>query len=274
MITSIQPYSFFFELPLYTKIKIDDNNTREFYELMNFKDRINAYNLVLKENTTYTVRLETYGYGDPYDISSYVGFNKFELTCVRSSYLITYFINLEEITHENGDESYILQKVGQLPSIADLHISKIKTYTTVLSREKVKELTRAIGLAANGIGIGSFVYLRRIFEDLIAEAYQVAIGEGKLDAEAFNKAKMDSKIILLREYLPDFLVENRTLYSILSIGIHALNEQECLSHFEVVRLGIELILDEKIEKINKQNRIKEANQKIQAAKNQISKNGK
>jgi hypothetical protein len=48
-------------------------------------------------------------------------------------------------------------KVGQYPSIANLHISRFKDFTKVISKEKIKEVTRGIGLAANGVGIGSFV---------------------------------------------------------------------------------------------------------------------
>ena len=40
----------------------------------------------------------------------------------------------------------------------------IKQYDKELRKPDLKEFTRAIGLAANGVGIGSFVYLRRIFE--------------------------------------------------------------------------------------------------------------
>ena len=36
------------------------------------------------------------------------------------------------------------------------------------------------------------------------------------------------------------------MYAILSKGIHALGEDECLQYFETVKIGIEQILDEKI----------------------------
>ena len=38
----------------------------------------------------------------------------------------------------------------------------------------MREFTKAIGLAANGVGIGSFVYLRRIFENLVFQAFDEA----------------------------------------------------------------------------------------------------
>jgi hypothetical protein len=38
-------------------------------------------------------------------------------------------------------------------------------------RKRYKKFTKGLGLAAHGVGIGSFVYLRRIFENLIEEAH-------------------------------------------------------------------------------------------------------
>lgn len=268
--SNLHPYSFFFELPLYTKIKVDSNNINEFYELMNFRGGgINAYNPTLKENTTYRVGLDKYISGGNYQLSSYEGFNKFMLTCVRNGFTITYFAYLETIEDDEGNEEHFFQKVGQLPSIADLHISKIKEYDKVLPREKIKEVTRAIGLAANGVGIGSFVYLRRVFEDLVEEAHQIATKDGAINEDDYNKGRMVEKIELLKNYLPDFLVANKSIYGVLSLGIHELNEQDCLKHFEAVRVGIELILDEKIEKLNKQAKIDEAQKRIQSVTQQL-----
>ena len=110
--------------------------------------------------------------------------------------------------------------------------------------------------AANGVGIGSFVYLRRIFEGLIEEAFSIAKVEGIIDLSIYDGIRMDEKIITLKKYLPDFLFDNRTLYGILSTGIHELNEEECLNYYEIVKTGIELILDEKLEKHNKVKKIR------------------
>lgn len=145
-------------------------------------------------------------------------------------------------------EDHSIMKVGQYPSVADMHIGKIKQYKSVLSKEDLKEFTRAIGLAANGIGIGSFVYLRRIFEKLIDESANEAIRDGRITKDEFVKLRMDEKISSIRDYLPETLVELKSLYGILSKGIHELSEQECLAYFDAMRVGIELILDEELEK--------------------------
>ena len=48
----------------------------------------------------------------------------------------------------------------------------------------------------------------------------------------------------LSEFLPSFMVKNAKVYSILSRGVHELSEQDCLTHFAVVKGAIDLILDQ------------------------------
>ncbi|WP_201983574.1 hypothetical protein [Hymenobacter rubidus] len=267
---NIHPYSFFFELPLYAKVVLDDSNEKDFLSLMNSSFNINAYNPVIKENTTYKMRIISHNYQNVQNVSYYEGITQFELECVRTGYKILCFANLVCIEHENGDDEFVFQKIGQFPSIADLHIGRIRDYNKLLSKEKLKEITRAVGLAANGVGIGSFVYLRRIFEDLVEEAHQAALKDSAVNEDEYSRSRMVEKIDLLREYLPDFLVANKNLYGIMSKGIHELSEQECLSHFEVAKVGIEMILDEKLDKLNKKIRKEDAQRRIQEASQKIS----
>jgi hypothetical protein len=155
-------------------------------------------------------------------------------------------------------------KIGQYPSVADLTLGDIKKYQKVLSNEKYIEFSKAIGLSAHGIGIGSFVYLRRIFEDLIEEAHKEAMKLSDWNEEEYSKKRMDEKISALQHYLPKFLVDNKKhLYGILSKGIHELKEDECNSMFPALKSGIELILDEKMEQREKQAKIKAAEVALQ-----------
>ncbi|MGD9725837.1 MAG: hypothetical protein AB7R40_14025 [Nitrospiraceae bacterium] len=93
-----------------------------------------------------------------------------------------------------------------------------------------------------------FVYLRRLFEALIEKARQTAAAEPGWDEAAFKNARMDEKIAILRQHLPKFLVDNRALYGIMSMGVHMLSKARCLEAFPVVRVGIELMLDERLER--------------------------
>lgn len=158
----------------------------------------------------------------------------------------------------------VLQKIGQTPALADLVLPDLKKYRTVLGAERHKELTRAIGLTAHGVGIGAFVYLRRVFESLIEEAHIKAVAAPEWNEEAYVKGRMTEKIEFLEPYLPRFLVENRSLYGILSLGVHTLSEDDCLAAFPAVRLAIELILDDLVEERERQGKLTSAAQSIAA----------
>ncbi|SFI44198.1 hypothetical protein [Nitrosomonas sp. Nm34] len=64
--------------------------------------------------------------------------------------------------------------------------------------------------------------------------------------------------------MPSFLVKHPEMYSLLSKGSHELSEEDGLSYFKMLRIGIELILDEKLER-------KERDRKIRGAKAALAK---
>lgn len=259
---NLNPYAFYFELPIYTPVSINGPNDEDLYKLLAFNGNLHAYNPSLKENTTYSVRSCLLKGKDMMHDSG--GMDYCILTCVRTQEKFYVFIF-------NNIGNLELQKIGQFPSIADFHISQIKKYDKVLAKDKLKEFTRGIGLAANGVGIGSFVYLRRIFEGLIEEAHLKAKAISDWDEDNYTLQKMSERIELLKDHLPAFLVENKSLYGILSVGIHSLKEEDCLAYFETVKVGIELILDEKVELYQKQKKIEDAKSKIAVLTGKIKK---
>lgn len=155
-----------------------------------------------------------------------------------------------------------LQKVGQLPSIADLNLFDVKKYSKVLDKTYFQEFTKAIGLSSHGIGVGAFVYLRRIFEYLIEESHILAKNSETWSEEIYGQSRMAERIELLKSELPNFLVENKSMYSILSKGIHELSEQECLAAFPALKVGIEIILEEKLDKMKRTKKLEEARKAI------------
>lgn len=256
--------SFLFDTPIYTKIKIESTGTSEFQKLVysHLTGDVEGYNPWRKVQTTFSI-LKTLRYADN-DFLTNGGFASVEIKCRRYGDIFRYYCLWDP-------DSQIFMKIGQFPSVADIHISEIKQYTKLLPKEKLKEFTRAIGLAANGVGIGSFVYLRRIFEFLINQAYEKGLAEKTVDEASFQKARMDDKIEILRSYLPEFLVENKTMYSVLSLGIHQLDENTCLEHFDTLRVGIEIILDEQLDELKKKEKIEAAKKKLQQLKGKIGK---
>tara|TARA_B110000208_G_scaffold103856_1_gene129056 strand:+ start:450 stop:1232 length:783 start_codon:yes stop_codon:yes gene_type:complete len=255
---------FFFDIPIYQNIEITEENYDTFTKIIDYhnKEEFEGYNPWEKVESTFVVTTDLQPSGNVYENNGGYGFVK--IKCKRTDSIFRYFILY-------NPESRILLKVGQHPTVANFHISEIKQYKKLLSNEKLKEFTKAIGLAANGVGIGSFVYLRRIFESLIYDAYQVALKENTVTEADFQTARMDEKIDLLKAYLPTFLVETKEMYSILSLGIHELDEQTCLAHFDALRVGIEIILDEKLDELRKREKIEQAKKKLKNIKSQIKK---
>lgn len=188
-------------------------------------------------------------------------------TCARSRLhrqdFIGFVTNFPE--SDSQDERYgEIQKIGQHPSYGDLHIAHVKKYRPVLTQAQIAEFTRAIGLASHDVGVGAYVYLRRIFESLVEDAHLVAKTEVSWDESNYQRLRMNEKISALKSHLPPFLVEHHQMYGLLSKGVHELSEEECLQHFDTLRLGIELILDERLEQ-------KERAKKVAAAKAAITK---
>jgi hypothetical protein len=223
-------------------------------------DHFDCYCQICKKQTTFR------GYGNPESTGHsptfwVTGSQNFIVTAVCSrnfSHEIFFVFRVEDST---------IQKIGQHPSIADLEEYSIKKYRNILGKERYRELSRAIGLVGHGVGTGAFVYLRRIFESLIEEAHSKAANNSNWDEEKYGKCRMSEKIELLRDFLPDFLVENHHIYSILSKGVHELSDEECLMYFDIVKTGIELILDEMIadaEKLKKAAEAKKALSQIQS----------
>jgi hypothetical protein len=147
------------------------------------------------------------------------------------------------------------RKIGQFPSIADVQLAGIEKYQKTLDEKYYRELSKGIGLYAHGVGIGSFVYLRRIFEHLVFEAgKQKAQEDSNWDIDAWRVKRMEEKIDEVKPWLPEFLVHNRGIYGILSKAIHELDEDECKAYFEDLKAAIEEILDDKLHQQQKRQR--------------------
>lgn len=167
-------------------------------------------------------------------IDYYTGVISFQFVCtLHPEHHLDYIVT----TRSNK-----MRKIGQYPSVADLTFPELDAYKKDISSEDRKELRRAIGLYAQGIGVGSYVYLRRVFERIIDKAKDYAIGDQKLNLDDYQKAKMDQKIQMLRGYLPAILTENKGIYGIISKGIHELAEEDCIEYFPIMQEAIFMIL--------------------------------
>ena len=264
---------FIFDFPLYHKVdkdyygKLAKSLAKENEDIL-----IEGYNCINETPSTFCLNkglgdelvCDFDSYGNPHNSGYYVfmqeqfdkiGVKTIRIVCKR------YGDEMAILVFHNPKES-VLMKVGQYPSVADIHIGKVRQYNKMLEKSFAKEFTRAIGLAANGVGIGSFVYLRRIFERLIMDAAYEAETKGSIDRDSFNGKRMDEKIETLRNYLPSFVVDHKSVYRILSKGIHELSEEECLEYFDIMRNSIELILDQRKEIQEKQRKQQEIEKQL------------
>lgn len=152
--------------------------------------------------------------------------------------------SLNYVVMTNGN---IMKKIGQYPSVADLKFPELNEYNKILDKQSRKEFGRALGLYAQGIGVGAYVYLRRIFERILEKAKTNAEHDG-VDLTDYDKKRVDERIHILKDYLPDMIVSNAKIYGIVSKGIHELSEEECIKYFPVLKESIIVILRQWLEK--------------------------
>ena len=264
----VSPKVFHLEMPLYHEINIDDPNTaKTVFALLHFSGTIDAYCIYCEKESVFDA-VEYYSRDYTQWLRWGNGFERITYRCTRDH-------DHEYYTYHFKTEKNI-QKIGQFPSVASFQIPQAEKYRKILGKNRYGELVRGIGLKAHGVGIGSFVYLRRVFTNLIEEAleeYKVnatKTGE-EFSREEYLKLRMDERINFLKDYLPEFLVENRAIYSILSKGLHELAEDECLEYFDAVKIGIEQILDEKILLAERVQKAKSAREGIQNISQKITK---
>jgi len=241
----ITKHQFYFDTPLYAVIplsNIEDSFT---------SGEVDGYNPIGGIDTTFKIECESLA-SNKWEM--FYGFTGIKLTCKRKDNAIKFLVikNKEAVV-----------KVGQWPSLADIQFAEIgKKYDGLLSEDELRGFKKAIELAAQGHGAGSFVYLRRVFEGLINKAFKDNIGNNIISEDDFRKKWMVDKVELLKTYLPSQLVEMKNVYKVLSKGVHELSEEECLTYFVPMKLSIELILDQKIEIDLKQKRDQKVKEEI------------
>ncbi len=197
--------------------------------------KIDGYCPVCKKDTTFTASRSRVDDSHSWvDLEDKNGFDQITLHCARH--------HEHSVRYHFLFQAMVVQKVGQFPSLADIAIDETRQkYRSVLKGQNFAEFYKAIGLAAHGEGIGSFVYLRRVFERLIKTRFETFKAQEGWADEQFA-VRMEDKIQLLKDHLPPYLVEIRKIYSIFSKGIHELDNETCLQFFEIGKKSIMIIL--------------------------------
>lgn len=242
----------FLETPLYEAFAIPSTvaGKNDMLGLRYGTVQFDAYCVHCKRHSPFKTAPRTYRSSDP-DMAIKGGSFEHVIECQRDPvHKYVFYFRLSAMR---------LTKVGQFPSIADIASADIEKYRPLL-KKYFAELSKATGLASHGVGIGAFVYLRRIFERLIQQHHD----ELSAPIEDFGGMRMDEKIGALKSVLPPALVRNKATYGILSKGLHELDEETCKAYFPVVRAAIIQILEQDFQAREK--RLAEENLEAQIAK--------
>lgn len=145
--------------------------------------------------------------------------------------------------------------------IEDSNIQQFKKMK-LLNENDMTELNNANKCRKLGMNVASFVYMKRVFENMLQRIYEKHKTEITLkdSSKKFTDLYVKDKIRLLKPYLPMLMSEEATsdkyikLYKLLSEGIHKLNEDVCEGLYNIIKELLLMILEKEIqEKKNNKN---------------------
>lgn len=260
--TMPKPNAFFLEVPLYKKFKM---NAQKTLELLNFDGSLDLYCLDCGKISVFNSNVEPYPTlatsptltaGEvPHQIQIPLFF-EIPFICSRDKdhRAIFYF----------GTNNNSICKIGEFPSKADAFSGDIQKYKKMLGKEQLS-LQLAKQLYSQNFGAGSFVYLRRIFENVVVErvATRKYSGAQSWDFQVWKKTNrtMESKLKDLAEVLPRF-INNQELFRVLSAAVHEHDEATCLQYFTIIEKAVTEILDDEIATEKKRETRKDLNNEI------------
>lgn len=268
-------------LPLYAPVEIGDDVDYAVQAILTFDGTMDAFCPECQQGATFIAAISNMTERNTQEEQRQVALRRLSGvngSSIRKVWHIPTFLKsiictrAEHIVHfhfvVNGEA---IVKIGQYPSLADMATGDTSQFEKALGKSRLNELNKAIGLAAHGVGIGSYVYLRRVFESLIEEAHAKARLTHEWIENEYEKGRMKEKISMLKNFLPEFIVEHPQLYGILSLGVHELTEEECIRNFEVLKSGILVIAEERTHEIQRAKRYKEASQALASASQKVIK---
>jgi hypothetical protein len=230
--------SFIFEHPLYEPLAIDpsSNITRQ---ILWMDSKVDGYCPYCSQDRPFEVSTPLHGPSGSTPPENYVQLQRgktltLTATCTRHNH------HRIEVHLRFGDGR--VTKVGQWPSLASVLLEELKPIRSAVSEQDRNELHKAIGLAAHGVGVGSYVYLRRVFERMIGSVFDRHQTDVGLSPATFATMRIADKIDALKKHLPPLMVQSRSVYGRLSDGIHNLDEAECLKLFDVFKRAIFMML--------------------------------
>lgn len=264
----MNPKDFYEANSLYTKIDLSAENNNEVTNLINFGGPIDVYcpwcNGMSIFNTSGPVGVDNGQAGfhsshkrllealEKKEITgNYSGFiskipktefsypNKFyfkEFHCTRNNKHIFIIIF---VIQDNK-----LFKIGQYPSELDLTQKNFNKYKKLVDKKIVKEVRTSLILKGHNFNVASLIHLRRAYEYLIEECHQIKLKENGWNDSKYMGIRNEDKIELLKDLLPEKFIKHKSMYGILSKGVHQLEDVECKDAYDVLYPIFILIFDE------------------------------
>jgi len=255
--TSIVSVSdFFLSIPLYEHVEINENNTELYSRLTVGGDIFDSYCPLCKKDSVFEIPqwvdstriISSSGTAKRLqhitERSKHASFCSQVAVCTRNNEHKIEIVWKGQIffhIHDKPRIGYFL-KIGSWPTLGDLAGGRLNEFSKVIGAAELGDLKRGLYLSAHGLGIASYVYLRRVFENLLVKE---ARKDETIAYDEWETLHTSEKIAALKESLPEFLVQNKNIYAMLSLGIHKLEEEQCLAHFDILFESICLILEQR-----------------------------
>ena len=253
---NIKPYEFFPMNDLRVECYCKECNQRRIYS---FEDSQIALSSVMREMSPSSINTSSSNY-KICDLQYELEHLDYFTFCAQADCKHNMIILFKVIDKET------IMKVGQYPSIYDLN-EKInnKEFIKILGKEYSEYYKKACSLYSFDTYIGALIYLRRIYEKLLLDTFNDNKDNLDITISDFKIKRMDEKIQFLKKYLPSIMFEQgfNKIYTKISDGIHNLTEDECCKIFLILKMGIEEILIEKMEKEEKNKRIQALSKELQ-----------
>ncbi|MBU2046347.1 MAG: hypothetical protein KJ712_06420, partial [Bacteroidetes bacterium] len=251
-------YNFIIKDPLYKKIDISSISNSDIVDILFYQGSIDSFCPECNDLSIFTInhdfQKEQHMINLQMSISSPKNHKSSKLFEYSEIYTLEFHCSRNKLHHLNiiyKVEKQTISKIGQSPSLFELQRGEFKKYKFILGNS-YNDLYNAVMFYSSHFGVASFAHLRRIVENyFLDKAYQKCKDLSDWDDRKYKESRFSEKLSLLKDELPETLVENQRLYSIISKGIHELNEDECLLYFSAVKECIFLSLDDIIEQNNR-----------------------
>lgn len=157
-------------------------------------------------------------------------------------------------------------KIGQYPTMLSVKGFDFDKYKKQLKRYNAYEDYRNANLSmANNFHAGAYTYLRRVYEKQLN--YYV-----EKDKPVLADNRPETKIKEVKNNFDPRIHEHlRSLYSILSIGIHELDEEESKNYYEFLKAMIDMQLQYEKSKDEEDKQTKSLNTRISNIVNKLNK---